>query len=195
MIKLGITGVMGSGKSSVAEVLRGLGMPIYDCDSRAKELNNTILRNKIIEILGIESFYDNGTGEMNRAYIASKIFSSKELKNQIEGVVHPALDRDLEEWILNNKGAEIVGIESAILVGSFVENVIDKLLIVHCPEEELYERVSQRSGLTKEQIKARLDSQLSQEELLKRADFTLFTSINELLVPKVVALHKKLLSL
>ncbi len=132
---------------------------------------------------------------MDSKYIASQIFSNSDLKARMESIVHTAVVEDIEQWSSCNSDFPILGVESAILLGSRVESVVDKLLVVHCPCDELYDRIAKRSGLSVSEIEARLSTQMSQQEMVERADFSLFTSVEELLVPKVVAFHEKLLSL
>ncbi len=204
MFTVGITGVMGSGKSSVAKLFSMLGVPHYDCDSRAKELMNASeLRPKISALLG-EGAYDSCSGGMNRAYIAEKIFNDHGLKTELESIVHDALREDMMEWRSTQRStqrpttqhpAQYVVVESAILYGSVVEGDMSRIVGVVADEQELLQRVMARDGLNLQQIEARRRAQLSQKEIIQRAHEVIHTAENELLTPKIVALHEKLLNL
>ncbi len=193
MKRVGITGVMGAGKSTVCRVFEMLGIPHYDCDQRAKILMNNSLKTKIIDIFGSSAYLE--CGELNRAYLASKIFNDSELKEQLEAVVHPAVHKDLQDWCFEHRRKPFVLVESAILLNGELSNDMDYIVVVHTNHNEIIGRVKLRDGWSEEQIIKRLEVQVSQKEMLESADFTVFTSDDELLTPKVVELHKKMLTL
>ncbi len=193
-VVVGVTGVMGSGKSSVIEVLGMLGVPHYNCDQRAKEIMKTPrLRGELTEILGTDAYTNNG--ELNRGFISEKIFSDRELKEKVELSVHTALRDEMRGWIRTHSDHKYVVIESAILYGSIIERDMDYVVAVVVDEAELLDRIMTRDGLPQKSVEARLASQMPQNELLKRADFSVTTAKKQLLTPKVIALHEKLLSL
>ncbi|MFI3287905.1 MAG: dephospho-CoA kinase [Rikenellaceae bacterium] len=193
MLKVGITGVMGAGKSTVSGVLGKLGVSLYNCDKRAKELMVGECIAPLVELLGGEVLL--GDGSLNRGYISSRIFSDAEIKKAVEAIVHSALRKDMLEWVEERAAEDYVVVESAILYGSIIEKDMDVVVAVVASSEVLYDRIAQRDGLTKEQIEARMSSQLSQCDIESRADEVIYSSNSELLVPKVVKLHKKLLTL
>ncbi len=193
MLVVGITGVMGAGKSTAAGVLKMLGVSMYDCDSRAKELMVTSCTEDLVKVLGGEVLQSDGT--LNKGYISKIIFSDSQKKTEVEAVVHSALRKDLHEWVASCEGQDYVVVESAILYGSVIEKDMDVVVAVVADNDELIGRIVARDGLSVEEIEARMSSQISQSELINRADEVIYTSNSEVLVPKVVKLHKKLLTL
>ncbi len=193
MLRVGITGVMGSGKSTVCDVLKMLSVSVYNCDKRAKELMQSSCARGLVELMG-DGVLD-GDGGLNRGYIASKIFADSALKNKVEALVHSALREDMWQWINFCKDQRYVVVESAILFGSIIEQDMDIVVGVVADEGELIGRIKARDGLSEEHIRARLKSQLSQSEVQKRADEVIYTSNFSPIVPKVITLHKKLLTL
>lgn len=193
MLVVGVTGVMGAGKSTVCEVLSMLGVSIYNCDKRAKELMQSRCTQQLVELLGSDVLSESG--ELNRGYIASKIFGDSSLKEKVELLVHSALRDDMQAWFDSCCEQHYVVVESAILLGSIIEQDMDILVGVLADESELIGRIQARDGHSEEQIKARLSSQLSQSEIEKKADEVIFTANFTPIVPKVITLHKKLLTL
>ncbi len=190
---VGLTGVMGSGKSTVAGGLSKMGVPHYNCDLRAKELMVSELKDSLIAIVGDELF--DSSGVMDRAYMASRIFSDSELRAEVEALVHGALRVDIKRWAEQNRDSRYGIVESAILYGSILEGDIDIVVAVVAPEGEIIHRVRSRDGISEEQVRARLACQLSQSELERRAQEVIYTANNEPVGPKIVALNEKLLTL
>lgn len=161
MIKLGITGGIGSGKSVVSAVLRIAGVPVYDSDSRAKALQTTDekLRQQLTAALGAECYLPNG--QLNKPYIANKIFNDKQLLATINGIVHPAVWNDFEQWAeqQHHNGYEIVGFESAILFQSHLNERFDYVWTVDAPTEICIDRACKRDNKQREQIEARIKNQ------------------------------------
>ncbi len=189
---VGITGVMGAGKSTVAGVLEMMGVKVYNCDKRAKEIMVSDCVDDLKKLLGDEVLTD--TGELNRTFISSKIFSDSGLKVAVEEIVHTALRKDMNRWIEKYNSEKFVLIESAILLSSIIADDMDMIVGVVANEDELIGRIALRDGLKKEQIEARLKTQMSQNEIKNRADEVVFTANNELITPKVVELHKKIIT-
>ncbi len=191
---VGLTGIMGSGKSSVAQELSKLSVPLYNCDSRAKELMDSELKCQLITIVG-EGLFD-AQGRMNRGYMADRIFNSSYLRNEVERLVHSALREDMLEWIAaQGSSSRYVVVESAILYGSIIEQDMDIVVAVLANEDEIIGRVMARDGITEKQVQERLKCQLSQSELRSRATLTIYTANSEALTPKVINLNEKLLTL
>lgn len=173
MKKLGITGPIGGGKSTVVAILRRLGVPVYDSDARAKELMVTDLRPLIESVLGARA-YDAG-GQLDRKFVAERIFSNSELKKAIEAVVHPAVGRDFERWALGVEAPKgWVAIESAILVESGLNEAVDALLLVDAPEALRIERTVARDHTTEQAVRQRMAHQMAPEAWAKYATWTIF---------------------
>lgn len=166
---IGITGGIGSGKSVVSRLLRLMNIPVYDCDSEAKRLmhESPIVRKALIEEIG-EKAYD-ANGNLNRAYIAAYMFGNPEHMARVNAIVHPAVRADLKEWSLDSKYA-VVAVESAILYEAHMEADVNCVWLVHAPEALRLQRATLRDNADEEAIKRRMQSQMSEDELLQRAD-------------------------
>lgn len=193
MYCVGLTGLIGAGKSTVGEVFIGLGVPLYDCDSRAKELMKSDLRAQIIALFGDQSYTDHG--QLNRAYLAEKVFADSAQLKRLESVVHPAVEADLLRWIDQQRAAQYVVVESAILIGNTIERLVDHLVVVSADCEVIIARVMRRDGASREQVERRLAAQMPAQLIIDRADSIIYTSEQEPIIPKVVAVNEKLLTL
>lgn len=190
MYKVGITGGIGSGKSTVCRILAEHGVAVYDADSRAKELmsSSEVLRAALIENFGAECFTAEG---LNRAYLAGRVFSDAEQLRVLNGLVHPAVMADFEAWAEAQEGSYVV-FESAILFEAKLEDRVDATVAVMAPEELRVERVMGRDGATKEQVLARIHNQMSDDERADRAKYGVVNIDVEDLEEDVVQLHRRL---
>ncbi len=190
MYKVGITGGIGSGKSTVCRILAEHGVAVYDADSRAKELmsSSEALRAALIENFGAECFTAEG---LNRAYLAGRVFSDAEQLRVLNGLVHPAVMADFEAWAEAQEGSYVV-FESAILFEAKLEDRVDATVAVMAPEELRVERVMGRDGATKEQVLARIHNQMSDDERADRAKYGVVNIDVEDLEEDVVQLHRRL---
>lgn len=192
---VGITGGIGSGKSTVAKVFSILGIPVYFADERAKWLmaNDALLKKNIIDAFGEESYTDRGI--LNREFLARHIFGDEKKVNLINSLVHPAVRTDFEVWSSNQERPYVLK-EAALLfeTGSFKE--LDKIITVSAPLKLRMMRVLLRDPHRNEaQINAIIDQQLPDEEKNKIADFVIKNSENKLLIPQVLKIHQELLAL
>lgn len=192
---VGITGGIGSGKSTVAKVFSILGIPLYFADERAKWLmaNDALLKKNIIDAFGEESYSDRGI--LNREFLARHIFGDEKKVNLINSLVHPAVRTDFEVWSSNQESPYVLK-EAALLfeTGSFKE--LDKIITVSAPLKLRMMRVLLRDPHRNEaQINAIIDQQLPDEEKNKIADFVIKNSENKLLIPQVLKIHQELLAL
>ncbi|MFI3327924.1 MAG: dephospho-CoA kinase [Rikenellaceae bacterium] len=183
VIKVGLTGGIGSGKSSLARHFRDSGVPHYDSDRRAKELMNSDaqLRKDIVELLGDSAYVMDldGSQSLNRGFVAEQIFGDEAKRDALNKLVHPAVIRDFEQWVASKEDAAYVIFESAILFDAELEKHFDKTVAVLAPEELRLMRVVNRDGCTMEQAKGRMDAQLSEDELHKRADYAVVNIFEE----------------
>ena len=173
MICVAITGGIGSGKSYVSAMLEERGIPVYNADTESKRLtlSNAEIRNKLIALLG-EEIYANG--ELNKPMLASYLFASTENAVRINGIIHPVVKEDFKRWLTNHTEKEITALESAILYEAGFEDSVDTVLVVFAPRELRLERAMKRDKATREQIEARMDAQIGEEEKCRRADFVVF---------------------
>ncbi len=189
MYKVGITGGIGSGKTTVCRLFAQLGIPVYPADERAKALmtEDPQLTEAIRQLLGEETYSEQG--ELNRTYIASRVFNNAGLLEKLNSLVHPAVFRDFDHWATRQSGPYVIK-EAALMFesGSYLD--LDAVINVCAPEEIRLQRAIQRDNASEEQIRGRMSRQLSEEERVQRADYLIQNSGNELLIPQVMELHQ-----
>lgn len=166
---VGLTGGIGSGKTTVAKLFNDLGVPIYVSDIEAKQImvTNESLINKIKGLLGEEAYINK---ELNRTYISSKVFENKKLLNELNKLVHPTVAEDFLKWY-NKQDEQYVIKESAILFESGSYKNCDLVITVTAPLEERINRVVFRDGVTRKQVLHRVMNQLSDEDKIDRSNF------------------------
>lgn len=190
MYKVGLTGGIGSGKSTVCAMLRERGVAVYNSDERAKELMNSdiAIKQRIIARFGAESFAD---GVLNRAYLAQRVFASEEELAALNAIVHPLVIEDFASWAESAEG-EYVVLESAILFESGFDSQVDMVVAIMAPDELRIERAMQRDGVTREQVEERMRRQLSDEERCSRSKYAIVNIELEELEDDVEQLHRRL---
>ena len=190
MYKVGITGGIGSGKSTVCRMLAERGVALYDADSRAKALMSTseALRRALIDNFGAETFTAEG---LNRAYLAGRVFNEAEQLRLLNSIVHPAVIEDFEAWAEAQEGNYVV-FESAILFEAGLEDRVDVAVAVMAPEALRVERVMARDGHSREQVLARIKNQMSDDERSDRAKYSIVNVDIEELEEDVEQLHRRL---
>lgn len=172
MKRVAITGGIGSGKSTVCKALSEVsGAPIYDSDSRAKEIMATHpeVRQELIALFGEEVF---GGGALNRPFIASQVFGNEEMLQRLNAIVHPRVVADFEQWAESQSG-EYVILESALLFTSPLVGHYNLAVVVDAPIELRIARCVVRDGVSPEQVRRRIESQMSAEQMRKRADLVI----------------------
>lgn len=192
MLKIGLTGGIGSGKSFVGKVFRSLGIPVYEADVEAKRLmvEDAEVVSGITSLIGSEAYY---SGKINREYIASRVFKDKALLADLNEIVHPALGHDFERWVERQTGSKYVIEEAAILFESGASDRMDYSIVVQADEDTRLKRVMERDGVLEEAVRARMANQLSGDELIKMADFIIYNENDRLILPQIVDLHSKIL--
>lgn len=183
------TGGIGSGKSYVIKVFNALGIPSYDCDNSAKKIYDidSKLLNQIKKIVGADVVVD---GVLQRQLFASRIFSDVNLLNQVEALVHPAVERDFIKW-KKSQESDIVIIESAIMLEKpEFDSLPDYVIAIVAPLKIRIDRVMKRDGLTMDQVLERLDNQWSDDERVSRADFVIKTNDKDAILPEVINIIK-----
>lgn len=195
MLKVGITGGIGSGKSLVCKIFSSLNVPIYDADSRAKALmvEDQDLINGLIAAFGEETYID---GELNREYLSSKVFNNEDAIRQLNGLVHPAVFKDAEQWMLRQarQGSPYAIKEAALLVETGSNKQLDALIVVTAPEQIRINRVVERDGMSREEVMARMSKQLSEDMKIAVADHVINNDGKAFLIEQVWEIHQKLLS-
>ena len=171
MIKVAICGGIGSGKSTICQMFVERGIAIYDSDSRAKALMNESaeLREALCAEFGAECYEG---GELNRSYLAGKVFGLDEQLAKLNSIVHPAVKADFLRWAEEQEGDYCI-LETAILFESGFDALVDMKVAVLAPQPLRVMRAMERDGATKEQIEARIKAQMSDDELMARCDFAI----------------------
>jgi len=168
---VGLTGGIGSGKSTVSKMFLELGVPVYNSDERAKKLMNTSaeIKNQIIAFLGKESYHEE---KLNRAYIAKKVFNDTTLLAQLNAIVHPVVREDFLKWTGEQEYCYVIQ-ETALLFENNAQHLYDSIILVTAPKVERISRVVSRDKGTREQVIARMNNQMDDEEKLNLSDFVI----------------------
>ena len=169
MLKIGLTGGIGTGKSTVANMFLQKGVPVYDSDARAKSIMSTDdnLKKELVSVFGENVFVKN---QLNRAYLAEIVFSSyKELK-KLNNIVHPFVANDFTHWV-SKQSAKFIIKEAAILFESGAYKNVDKVILVSCPLSIRIQRVAKRDTLSESEIMKRVNNQMMQSEKAALSDF------------------------
>lgn len=183
MIKLGLTGGIGSGKSTVARIFESFGVPVYFADERAKSImnQNDAIKKAIIEEFGKESY---AQGKLNRKYISSIVFGNIESLKKLNHIVHPAVAVDFKNWC-SCQSASIIIKEAAVLIESGGMETVDKVIVVKAHVKTRIKRVMERDGVNEDHVIARLNHQMTDSQRLKYADYLIDNGGKQMLIPQV----------
>ena len=190
MKKIGLTGGIGTGKTTVGKIFAVLGIPVYSADDRAKWLmgNDSTVRENLIMEFGDEVFNANG---LNRPFLAEIVFSKPEKLKSLNAIVHPAVGKDFENWCARQDSNYVVK-EAAILFEAGLNKKLDKVVCVSADLETRISRVIGRDNVSKEQVLARINNQMDLPEVEKLSDFVIKNNPTDTLIPQVMAIHKEL---
>lgn len=188
---IGITGGIGSGKTTVCKLFERMGVPVYYADDRAKWLlnNQKDVIQQVKNLLGEESYLNN---EINKTYIANKVFHNKDLLQQYNEIVHPVVAFDTLEWMQQYLYKKYILKEAALLIETGIYKTLDKLIVVTAPIDLRIERVIKRDRLSKKEVEARINNQMPQEEKIKYADFVVINDGKHNLEEQVNKIHTAL---
>ena len=172
---IGLTGGIGSGKTTVAKFIEEMGFPVYFSDDRAKEIVNDdeVLKNKIKELLGEEAYDENGF--YNRKHVSGIVFNDDEMRLQLNALIHPAVKIDFENWV-ENQNSEFVFKETALLFELKLNESCYKSVLVTADDNIRIKRVMDRDQKTYREIEAVIDKQMPEKDKIKRADFVIFNN-------------------
>jgi len=190
MLKIGITGGIGSGKTTCAKLFSMYGIPVYDSDSRAKYLMNhdAKLIAEIKQLFGEESYDDKAA--LNRAVLAKAVFSDKELLGKLNALVHPAVHLDSNNWYLANSKSSYVLKEAALIYEVGIDKELDMVIVVSAPDETRIARVIARSGSTRDEVKKRIASQMPQALKIEKSDFHIVNDGKQSIIHQVAKIHR-----
>ncbi len=218
MLKVGITGGIGSGKSIVCEVFKRLGVPVYYADDEAKIIVNSDknIKEQLIKNYGIK-IYTNA-GEINKTKLSSIIFQDKNALKKVNSIVHPVVKQHFTEWLKNKEmapspptGGKVACLpklqrrqgeglykyiikEAALLFESNSYKDLDIIVTIYAPENIRIKRVMMRDKTDESTIKKRMKSQYSDEEKIKKSDYVIYNDQNQLILPQIIRLHKVFLN-
>ncbi|MBS1531326.1 MAG: dephospho-CoA kinase [Bacteroidetes bacterium] len=195
MLKAGITGNIGSGKTTVSKVFEVLGVPVFYADDAAKKVmtEDEILVSGLKEAFGEAAYFEDGS--LNRKHIAGIVFNDQKELAKLNALVHPAVFRAFDSWVAQIKHAPYVMKEAALLFESDSYKMCDKTIMVTAPLELRIKRVMQRDGFSREEILAREARQFTEDKKIEMADFVIKNDDTELVIPQVLKLHELFLSL
>lgn len=188
MLKIGLTGGIGSGKSTVAKIFETLGIPVYYADDASKRLmnENEGLKRAIQNNFG-EATYTGG--ELNRRLLSSFVFNNPEKLALLNSIVHPATIKDAEDWMLRQTAPYAIK-EAALIFESGSQEYLDKVIGVYAPAAVRINRVMQRDQVTREDVMSRMSKQIKEEIKMRLCDHVIINDKQELLIPQVLKLHE-----
>ena len=191
-IIIGITGGIGSGKSTLSERLREIGYSVYDSDLEARRLQNEHpeIQDQLIELFGEDIYNDQG---LNRPVLAQLVFGKPELLAKLNAIVHPVVHTDFMNWIQGHSAENLLFMESAILFESGFNKIVDKVIVMTASENIRIARVMKRDKVTEEQVKARMLHQMADDKKIANADFVIHSDDCQPLVMKMKKILDELL--
>jgi dephospho-CoA kinase len=190
-MKLGITGGIGSGKTTVCKIFGVLGIPVFYADPEANVVmnDNKAIREAINKIAG-EDIYPGGT--LDRKKLASIIFNDDDLLKKVNSLVHPVVFEYFNTWV-EKQAAPYVIMEAAILFESGASELVDRVATVTAPVEERITRVIRRNILSREQVIERIDNQMDDRERIRRSDYVINNAENEMIIPAILKIHEDII--
>lgn len=192
MIKVGITGGIGSGKSTVCKIFESLGIPVYYADQQARSLSDhhpEIIKG-VKHLFGDDIYTDD---QLNRKKVGELVFVNKKLLNSLNQIIHPVVAQHFENWLKINAKAPYIMKEAAILFESGAYKQVNKIITVSSPKELRLKRVMERDRLSMEEVERRMLNQMDEEEKIKKSDFVINNNDIDLVVTQVLLVHKALL--
>lgn len=192
MLKIGITGGIGSGKSTVCLFFKQLGVPVYSADEKAKKLIdiNRNLQNSIIREFGKEAFSD---GKYNRSYIANLVFRDPSQLKKLNQLIHPAVTNDFNSWVKKHSDKVYILHEAAILFESDTAKYMDKSILVDAPEDLRIQRIINRDKTDRASVLKRMKNQWPTDKIRPMADWVIQNDQKTLVLPQVLRIHEQLI--
>jgi dephospho-CoA kinase len=191
MLRIGITGGIGSGKSTVARVFEVLGIPVYYADDAARRImnGNEALKARIISAFGQEAYTG---GVLNRSWLGAQVFNDREKLEQLNALVHPATIADGEEWMQQQKSPYAIK-EAALIFETGTQRYLDYVIGVYAPASLRLLRAMKRDQSSKEKVEAVINRQLDEDIKMKLCDFVITNDEQQAVVPQVMKLHEELI--
>jgi dephospho-CoA kinase len=194
-LRIGITGGMGAGKSTVCKIFGQLGVSIYDADSRAKFImsNNQELKKAITENFGWDAY--TRKDELNREYLAKVVFNNEEKLELLNNLVHPAVKNDYEQWAQEHRDEPYSLKEAALLFESMSYKTLHKVIVIASPIETRIERIMKRDHVKREDILKRIQNQSTDRERMNKADWVIYNDGVRSLIEQTLEVHREILAI
>lgn len=192
MLRIGLTGGIGSGKSTVAHIFNVLGIPIYDADAAAKRLmaEDELLKKRILNVFGEKAYLK---GKLNRKFLSDVVFNDETKIKLLNSLVHPATIKDANEWMKKQNAPYLIK-EAALIFESGSDKFLDLVIGVRSPLSLRIERTMKRNHITAEEVRERMKFQMDESKKMALCDFIIENDEKEMLIPQVLHLHEKLLN-
>jgi dephospho-CoA kinase len=193
ILKLGVTGGIGSGKTTVCKMFEVLGIPVFSADDEAKKIQdvNPEVREQINILAGRDLY---SAGYLDRSELAKIVFSDKVLLKKINSIIHPVVFSLFKEWV-SMQDAPYSVMEAAILFESGAFRMMDRVATVVTPVEERIERLLKGNRMTSEQITSRMNNQIDDDSRIRQADFVIYNSENDMIIPAILRIHQEMLNI
>jgi dephospho-CoA kinase len=193
MLRVGLTGGIGSGKSTVAKIFEVLGIPVYYADEAARHIMNTDeeLKKSIINEFGDESYVND---QLNRPYIASLVFNNAEKLDLLNSLTHPATIRDAERWMQRQSSPYVIKEAALIFESGSAEN-LDYVIGVYAPLLLRIKRIMDRDDITRDEVMQRINNQIDEDIKMRLCDKVIVNNEQQLIITQVLPLHEQLLSM
>ena len=194
-LQIGITGGIGSGKSTVAAIFASLGIPVFDADTQAKAVmaKDSVLRGQIIQEFGSHAY--DSQGSLNRKFLADQVFAVPTRLEKLNNLVHPRVAASYQQWLKTQEGKPYILKEAALLFESGTAAALAKIIVVTAPEELRINRVKKRDNRSEEEIKNIINRQWPQNRVVEKADYMVINDRSNAILPQVLMLHQVFLDL
>ncbi len=188
---VGLTGGIGSGKSTVGKIFSALGVPVYNADLEARWLsdNDPVIIDGLVALFGADIYR---AGVLQRPVLAGYVFNDANLLQKVNAIIHPVVESHFLAWAARQEHAPYVVKEAAILVENGGYQRVDHLILVVAPEALRVQRVQRRDGVSYDQVKARINNQMRDDQKMKFADSVVYCDEHHLVIPQVINIHQKL---
>ena len=188
---IGLTGGIGSGKTTVARIFSMLNVPVYNSDEAGRKITNKdpLVKSSIKNQFGADLFDNNDN--INREKLSAIVFRDSTALAKLNAIIHPAVAQDFKTWCANQSSPFVIK-ESAILFEHGLDKLLDGVIVVEAPDELRIKRVMNRNGITEEFVRQRIQQQLPQDELVYRADWVIHNNEEQLLIPQVLDIYSRI---
>ena len=188
---IGLTGGIGSGKTTVARIFSMLDVPVYNSDEAGRNITNIDpqVKNAIKKLFGDDMFDQNEN--LNREKLSAIVFNDSSALAKLNAIIHPAVAQDFKTWCANQSSSYVIK-ETAILFEHGLDKHLDGVIVVEAPDELRIKRVMHRNGITEDAVRQRIQQQLPQDELISRADWVIHNNEEQLLIPQVLDIYSRI---